>query len=103
VVAQVLLEVAEEGHDLVEGEVGEGEAGDLAALVGRGEHQEQPHGVAVAAHRGLAESLDRDQVAGEKRVRQPKCTMELGRPGLMARLLICGHIGPVAGFPMAIR
>jgi hypothetical protein len=37
VVAPVVLEVAEECHDPVEGEVGEGEAGDLAALAGRDE------------------------------------------------------------------
>src|SRR5260370_544467 len=64
VVAPVLLEVAEEGDDPVEGEVAEREAGDLAAFVCCGEQEEQPHGVAVAAHRGGAEAFYRGQGAG---------------------------------------
>ena len=78
VVAPVVLEVAEECHHPVEGQVGEGQAGDLAALVGRDEHQEQPHGVAVAAHRGGAEAFDRDQVAGEERVQDRAERLGLG-------------------------
>jgi hypothetical protein len=78
VVAPVLLEVAEEPDDAVEGEVGEGEAGDLAPLVGRDEHQEEPHGVAVAAHGGGAEAFDRDQVAGEERVQDRAERLGLG-------------------------
>ena len=70
VVAAVVLEVAQERHDPVEGEVGERQPGDLAALVGRDEHQEQPDGVAVAAHRGGAQAFDRDQVAGEEGVQE---------------------------------
>jgi hypothetical protein len=78
VVAPVVLEVAEEPDDAVEGEVGEGEAGDLAALVGRDEHEEEPHGVAVAAHRGGAEPFDRDQVAGEEGVQDRAEGLGLG-------------------------
>jgi hypothetical protein len=77
-VAPVLLEVADESEDPLEGQVSEREAGDLAALVGRGEHQEQPHGVAVAAHRGRAEPLDRDQVVGEERVQDRAEELGLG-------------------------
>jgi hypothetical protein len=40
VVAPVLLEMPEELHDPVEGEVAERQAGDLAALVRGGERQE---------------------------------------------------------------
>ena len=50
----VVLEVPQEPHHPVEGEVAEGQPGDLAALVRRGEHEQQPDGVAVAAHRGRA-------------------------------------------------
>ena len=77
-VAPVVLEVAQERHDPVEGEVVKGQAGDLAALVGRDEHQEQPHGVAVAAHRGGAQALDRDQVAGEEGVQDRAEGLGLG-------------------------
>ena len=51
VVAPVLLKVAQEAEDTVEGEVPEPETGDLAALVRSGEHQQQPDGVPVAAPR----------------------------------------------------
>ena len=70
VVAAVLFEVSQESDDPIEGEIAELQAGDLAALVGRGEYQQQPDRVAVAAHRGWAQPLDGDQVVDEERVQQ---------------------------------
>jgi hypothetical protein len=69
-VAPVCFEVAQEAGDPVEGEVFEPQSGDLAALVSGREGQQQPDGVPVAAHRGGAQALDRDQVIGEIRVQE---------------------------------
>ena len=49
VVATIVFEVAQERDDPFEAEVGQLQAGDLGALVGGDEQQEQADGVAVAA------------------------------------------------------
>src|SRR5262249_42879010 len=65
VVAAAFLQVPQEGQDLLEGEVFQGQAGDLAPLGGGGECQQEPDGVAVAADRGGPQPFDRDQVVSE--------------------------------------
>ena len=101
VVAAVLLEVAQEGHDLLEGEVGEGQAGDLAALGGGGECQEEPDGVAVAADRGGAQAFDRDEVVSEEGVqdRSERLGRFMAPPGsrrARRRPRTGGWLGPAA-------
>ena len=70
VVAAVLLEVAQERHDPLEGEIADGQPGDLRALVRREEHEQQPDRVAVAADRGGSQAFDGDQVVDEERVQE---------------------------------
>ena len=70
VVAAVFFEVSQESDDPIEAKIAGSQAGDPAALVGRGEYQQQPDRVAVAAHRGRAQTLDGDQVVDEKRLQQ---------------------------------
>ena len=65
VVAAFFFQVSQERQDLLEGEVLKGQAGDLAPSGCGGEQQQEPDRVAVAAHRGGAQSPDRDQVIGE--------------------------------------
>jgi hypothetical protein len=49
VVVSNLVEVTQEAEDALEGQVGKGEPGDLAARVPGDEPQEQLDGVAIAA------------------------------------------------------
>jgi hypothetical protein len=51
-VAAVLLEMPQESDDSLEGEIADRELGDLRAVVGCEEQDQQPDRVAVAAHRG---------------------------------------------------
>src|SRR5256885_7484882 len=67
-VAALGFEILQEPDDALEAEVGEGQARDPASLVGRDELEKQPDGVPVAADRGRAQALDRDQVIDEERV-----------------------------------
>ena len=70
VVTSVLFQVAEEAEDALEAEVTDVELGDLGALVGGDEAQQESHGVSVAAHRRWAETFHRDQVVDEERVHE---------------------------------
>jgi hypothetical protein len=49
--AAFVFQVAQEPEHPLEGEVGDAESGDLGALVGGDETQQDPHGVPVASHR----------------------------------------------------
>ena len=70
VVAALVLQVAEEPEDPFEAEVCNGELGDLRSLVLGDVAQQQPDGVPIAAHRGRAQPLHRDQMVEEERVDQ---------------------------------
>ena len=70
VVVAVVLQVAQEAEDLFEAEVLDVELGDLRSLVLGHEAQQEPDGVAVAAHRRRPQPLHRDQVVEEEGVDQ---------------------------------
>ncbi len=80
-VAAVLLEMAQESDDSLEGEIAHRELGDVRAFVGCEEQDQEPDRVAVAAHRGWPQALDGHQVIGEERVQQwPQRRVRTHRP-----------------------
>jgi hypothetical protein len=66
VVAALVFQVAQEPQDPFEAQVCDVELGDLRSLVLGSEAQQEPDGVAVAAHRGRAQPLHRNQVVEEE-------------------------------------
>ena len=70
VVVALVLQVAQEAHDPVEGQVVDGQLGDLGLVVVGHEPQQEHDRVPVAAHRRRPQALHGDEVVDEERLDQ---------------------------------
>jgi hypothetical protein len=86
-VVTVGFEVPQEACHPFVGEIRGGEAGDLRPLVSRDEDQQEPHRVAVAAHRRRSQPFEGDEVVDKERVHEDA----EWRGGL------CAHRGKLSG------